>query len=140
MVRVNLIKPSHLADQHLVAEYAEILTIFRYAKKHPDIKNIPKKYCLGTGHIRFFKNKFAYLKKRHESLRKEMKRRGFKPKFSVSFAGIKKNLIRGFKPNAADKQIIKRRLIWKLKKKKGFYRYCGKSKPTTYFIRLTKTA
>lgn len=140
MVRVNLIRPSHLADQHLIAEYAEILAIFRYAKKHPDTKNIPKKYCLGTGHIRFFKNKLAYLKKRHEALKKEMRRRGFRPRFSVSFAGVKKHLIRGYKPTPTDKQVIKRRLIWKLKKKKGFYRYRGTTKPTAFFLRLTKTA
>ncbi len=140
MVRVNLIKPSHLADQHLIAEYAEILMIFRYAKKHPDTRGIPKKYCLGTGHIRFFKNKLAYLKKRHEALRKEMKRRGFKPRFSVSFTGAKKNLIKGYTPTTADKQVIKQRLVWKLKKKKGFYKYRGATKPTAFFIRLVKTA
>ncbi len=140
MVRVNLIRPSHLADQHLVAEYAEILMVFTYAKKHPSIEKVPKKYCLGTGHIRFFKNKLAYLKQRHEALKKEMRRRGFTPRLSASFRGIKKQLIKNWKPTAADKRIIKQRLIWKLKKKTGFYKYYGKNKATAFFIQMIKTA
>ncbi len=139
MVRVNLIRPSHLADQHLVAEYAEILTIFRYAKKHSGTINIPQTYCLGTGHIRFFKNKLGYLKKRHALLRAEMKRRGFTPWLIPSLRGIPKNLIQNWRPRPDDRTLIQRRLVWKLKKKSGFYRYYRKHRSLVFFVRLTKT-
>jgi len=74
MVRVNLINPGCLADQHLIAEYAEILMLVGYIKKHPEKDNIPARYTLKTGHMRFFKDKALYLKKRHEQLIKEMKK------------------------------------------------------------------
>ena len=57
MVRVNIINPKYLADQHLRAEYLEIIMLVTYVRKHPKIKKeLPKKYCLGTGHILFFKD------------------------------------------------------------------------------------
>ena len=80
MVRVNLISPKKLTDQHLIAEYAEILILADYIKKYPKLENIPKNFCLGEGHQRFFKNKIKYLKKRHEELKKEMRNRNFKPR------------------------------------------------------------
>jgi deoxyribonuclease (pyrimidine dimer) len=64
MVRINIINPKYLTDQHLIAEYVEILMLLDYAKKNSPC-NIPKKYCLGKGHIKFFSNKVLYLKKRH---------------------------------------------------------------------------
>ena len=74
MVRVNLIPPRKLADQHLIAEYNEILMLLGYVRKYPMTEEIPKNYCLGKGHIKFFKNKLLYLKKRHENLKNEMKK------------------------------------------------------------------
>ena len=75
MVRINLINPKKLADQHLVAEHNEILMLLGYVRKHPMCLNIPETYCLGRGHIKFFKNKLLYLKKRHELIKKEMIKR-----------------------------------------------------------------
>ena len=57
MVRVNLISPEKLADQHLVAEYAEILMLIAYIKSYPSTEEIPEHYTLGEGHMKFFKNK-----------------------------------------------------------------------------------
>ena len=70
MVRINLIKPEKLSDQHLIAEYNEILMFFGYVRKYPKLNKVPLKYCLGEGHILFFKNKLLYLKKRHELITK----------------------------------------------------------------------
>ncbi len=80
MVRINLINPRYLSDQHLIAEYDEILMLLGYVKKYSILKleEIPKKYCFGEGHIKFFKNKLLYLKRRHELIKKEMQNRGFK--------------------------------------------------------------
>ncbi|MBN1157597.1 endonuclease, partial [Candidatus Woesearchaeota archaeon] len=83
MVRINLVEPKKLTDQHLVAEYNEILMLIGHVRKHPEIKAMPKEYILGKGHILFFKNKLVYLKKRHELIKNEMLRRGFKPKKTI---------------------------------------------------------
>ena len=46
MVRINLVDPKKLSDQHLIAEYDEILMLTAYIKKYPKIEDIPKKYLL----------------------------------------------------------------------------------------------
>ena len=128
MVRINIIDPGSLADQHLIAEYNEILMLLGYVRMHPSCKNIPKKYCLGKGHILFFKNKLSYLKKRHTDIRKEMVKRGFKPKVAVDLRVFRKELKHDWKPCKDDARIIKERLISKINKKPRFYRYYGKKK------------
>jgi deoxyribonuclease (pyrimidine dimer) len=77
MVRINIINPQNLADQHLIAEYDEMLMLLGYIKRYPEVKEgeIPKEYCLGTGHMRFFKDKLLYIKNRHELIKKEMRRK-----------------------------------------------------------------
>ncbi len=75
MVRINLLNPKNLSDQHLIAEYLEIMMLAGYARKHPSLDGIPERYCLGKGHIKFFKNKLKYLEKRHGLIKKEMLRR-----------------------------------------------------------------
>ena len=61
MVRINLVHPKKLADQHLIAEYNEILMLIGYVRKYPPLENIPDSYKLGKGHVKFFKNKLDYL-------------------------------------------------------------------------------
>ena len=84
MVRINLIEPGKLADQHLIAEYNEILMLLGYVKKYPEPKDIPEEYTLGKGHIKFFKNKLRYLKNRHETVKKEMVKRGFETNKTIN--------------------------------------------------------
>lgn len=79
MTRINAtIPPAKLCDQHLVAEYREILRTIALATKKPvDEKKLPVKFTLGTGHVLFFYNKLKYIHKRFDSLRAELIRRGF---------------------------------------------------------------
>lgn len=136
MVRINLINPRNLTDQHLMAEYYELLMLISYARKHPDTKGIPKEFCLGKGHIRFFKNKLGYLKQRHKKIKKEMTRRGFKNRLSVNLKGCRKCLIRGWRPKEKDLKKIRKRLAYKIRLKPKYYRYCGEHKSLKEFIRL----
>ncbi|MBN2102336.1 MAG: pyrimidine dimer DNA glycosylase/endonuclease V [Candidatus Aenigmarchaeota archaeon] len=138
MVRVNIINPENLADQHLIAEYNEILMLISYAKRYPDTKGIPEKFCLGKGHMKFFKDKMKYIKSRHEKIKKEMEDRGFIPKKTINLSGIKNNLINDWKPDEADKSVIRKRLIEKIKLKPEYYRYYGKSKSLKFLINLIK--
>jgi deoxyribonuclease (pyrimidine dimer) len=140
MVRVNLIQPKYLTDQHLIAEYAEILILLSYVKKYPKEENIPKNYCLGTGHMVFFKNKLKYLKKRHDFLIKEMKHRGFKPKKSVNLNEFDKKLCKDWKHNKKDLCIIKKRIIQRINLKPSFYKYYRKNKSKKFYDNLIKNA
>lgn len=138
MVRINIINPKYLADQHLVAEYLEIIMLVSHTRKHPNVKNQPDSYCLGKGHINFFKNKLLYLKERHELLKKEMKKRGFKTNKTLSLKNIPKNLKNNWKPKPKDKTIIKQRLIQKLKLKPTFYKYYKQKRTKKYLLELIK--
>ncbi|MBN2458513.1 pyrimidine dimer DNA glycosylase/endonuclease V, partial [Candidatus Woesearchaeota archaeon] len=112
MVRINLINPERLSDQHLIAEYDEILMLFGYVKKYPRLGKTPHKYTLGKGHILFFKNKLKYLKKRHSLLKKEMKNRGFNARITIDLNQFDKKLIHDWKPSEESIEIIKKRLIY----------------------------
>lgn len=140
MVRINLIKPLSLSDQHLIAEYDEILMLLGYIKRYPKIKEneIPEKYCLNKGHMKFFKNKLLYLKKRHELIKKEMKLRNFKTNITINLTGFDKELKNDWTPNNKDNEIIKKRIVEKLNKKPEYYRYCGKHEPLSFFVKLIK--
>jgi deoxyribonuclease (pyrimidine dimer) len=138
MVRINLLKPKQLTDQHLIAEYNEILMLFGHVKKFPKINQIPKDYCLGKGHITFFKNKLIYLKKRHEELKKEMKNRGYATNKTINLENFDKELRNDWKPKKCDFELIKQRITEKIKKKPEYYRYYGEKKPAHYLIKLLK--
>ncbi len=137
MVRVNILNPKFLSDQHLVAEYLEIMMLAGYAKKHTELKDIPESYRLGKGHIKFFKNKFKYLKQRHEKIKDEMKKRGFKANKNLVIK-LNKEYHEDWSAGKKDKEIIKRRLIEKINLKPEFYRYYGERKDKNFFIELIK--
>ena len=136
MVRINLIDPHKLADQHLIAEYNEILMLFGYVSKHPKPKGIPQNYRLGPGHIKFFKDKLLYLKDRHEEIAEEMKSRGFNPKVKVDLSPYDIALLNNWSPNAHDIEIIQKRLLDKIFEKVDFYRYYGEKKKPEFFEKL----
>lgn len=142
MVRVNIINPRYLTDQHLIAEYLEIIMLVEYVKKHPktSLNKIPKRYLLGPGHILFFKNKLNYLKKRHKQIKEEMIKRGFNPIRKLNFSGINKSLIKSWKPRPKDKQIIKERIIERINRKPDWYKYYRKKRPIKFLVDLIKNA
>ena len=136
MVRVNLIHPKKLADQHLIAEYNEILMLLGYVKQYPKEENLPENYVLGKGHIKFFKNKLLYLKERHEKLKNEMRERGFKANKTINLNEFPLNLINSWKSSKKDEIIIVSRIIEKINKKPKYYRYYSKNKSKEFFLSL----
>ncbi|MBU0906936.1 MAG: pyrimidine dimer DNA glycosylase/endonuclease V [Nanoarchaeota archaeon] len=136
MVRINLINPKKLADQHLVAEYLEVLMLLGYVRKNPSIEAIPKNYCLGRGHVKFFKNKLLYLKNRHNLIKSEMSSRGFATNKSISLKNFKKELKNDWKPKKQDYETIKSRLRFKINKKPNYYRYFREKKSKDFFFNL----
>ena len=82
MTRINLIPPTELCDQHLLAEHRELTRIPNaVAKGKFHLKGQPEEYKLGEGHVRFFFNKMAFLKRRYDELHAECKARGFKVQY-----------------------------------------------------------
>lgn len=87
MTRINVVPPSELTNQHLLAEYREIVRPFALVRNaqnkgvnkynlHTKYK-IPSEYTLGTGHVVFMYNKLGFLLKRYNQLQAEMLSRGF---------------------------------------------------------------
>lgn len=138
MVRINIINPKYLTDQHLIAEFNEILMLLGYVRKYPENRENSEKYLLGKGHIIFFKNKLKYLKNRHELIKKEMLLRGFSPRKTISLKEFDKCLLKDWKPKACDKEIIKKRLIEKINLKQNYYRHYKKKKSAKFLIDLVK--
>lgn len=138
MVRINLINPRKLSDQHLIAEYDEILMLRGYVIRYPQLTEKIPTFRLGKGHILFFKDKLVYLQKRHELLKAEMKRRGFHPQKTFLWQGIPRTLLNDWRPTAKDLKLIKTRLRERIRAKPGFYRYYRTGKDLSFFLRLLR--
>ncbi len=140
MVRINLLNPNSLSDQHLIAEYNEILMLIGFIQKFPllELTIIPKNYTLGKGHINFFKNKLTYIKNRHEQIKKEMLKRKFKPTktLKLNHKSLTNKHKNNYKPTQEAKQLIKQRIKQKIKSKPNFYRYYKHYKPVNFFLNL----
>lgn len=88
MTRINLIDPSCLTDKHLRSEYRELPRVFSAVRKYTRTpspgavtkwtrfiaqKEMPNKFVLGKGHMKFFYNKLPFLLERYQSICYEMK-------------------------------------------------------------------
>ena len=131
MTRINIIDTEELTDQHLMAEWREITMIpaalktVINSKNGLDLKRIPKKYTLGTGHIYFFFDKGKYLMNRYTEIRNEMNVRGFKPDPDRIFNSdifIDNNLYNDWTPTITDYKIIRKRIEERITKKPEWYR------------------
>lgn len=83
MTRINAnIDPADLIDQHLLAEYRELVRIPNAVLKKQlsgqriDSAKLPQDFRLGSGHVLFFYNKNAFLHRRFLALKQELSKRG----------------------------------------------------------------
>ena len=83
MTRINAhIRPIKLCDQHLVAEYREILRTNALAIKRARkegksmLGNIQQSFTLGSGHVTFFYDKLLYIHLRFNARRSDLINRG----------------------------------------------------------------
>ena len=135
MTRINLINPSELSDQHLIAEYREIFMVgsalrrSMKSKKWKDSKgNLPKEFTLNIGHVKFFYNKGKYLHKRYLDLIEEMQSRGMNPDLRRKFKRSQwpNDLYKDWKPTNKDFQIVRNRIKEKIDQKPSWYRWTTK--------------
>ncbi len=132
MTRINLVEPSELTDQHLVAEYREIFMVGSSLQRSLNSKNwektlanIPKKYTLNKGHVTFFYDKGKYLCKRYDSLIEEMKNRGMNPDSERKFKIEQwpNELFNDWTPEEDDYKVIRARIKEKIEMKPDWYRF-----------------
>ena len=131
MTRINIVEPSELTDQHLIAEYREIFMIAGSLKRTLkskigyDKSKVPKKYTLNKGHVYFFYNKGKYLNNRYQKLILELKKRGFKLSKDRLFPKeifINNKLYNDWEPSLDDYKIIRKRIKDKISMKPDWYR------------------
>jgi deoxyribonuclease (pyrimidine dimer) len=91
MTRINIVPVEELSQQHLVAEYREIMRLpgnlkasLNRKSKPFSMSEIPSQYVLGTGHVKHFFDKMKWLEQRFEQLVAEMHRRGYNPTYTDS--------------------------------------------------------
>jgi deoxyribonuclease (pyrimidine dimer) len=89
MTRINIVPVESLSRQHLVAEYREITRLpgnlydsLNRKTKPFSMAEIPPKYVLGTGHVKFFYDKMLFLENRFKQIVDEMLNRGYNPNFT----------------------------------------------------------
>jgi hypothetical protein len=113
MTRINSsIPPAELCDSHLLAEHREITRVPNTIKTgRAIIKDIPKKFTLGTGHVKFFYNKVGFIQKRYNQLYDECVARGFdvEPKHN-SFDDIPKSLMNDWEATTESNLLIRQRI------------------------------
>ena len=120
------VNPEILADQWVIAESVELLMIGGMLRKnnYQPKSPIPPNFRLGTGHMLFWVNKMKYLKRRHEEVNKEMRRRGFNPTTKeINLEEFPTEYCNDWEPSQRDTDILRERLVWKLNNKPNIWRY-----------------
>lgn len=134
MTRINVVSPSELMDQHLLAELRELPRMFTYIEKHMTDKNYsgPSEYTMGSGHMKFFSNKATFLYFRMCELDVEMWNR---PNISFNFdydalysryKALDNRFKLDYTPTEDALRINRERIAERISERPGFYRYYGK--------------
>ena len=134
MTRINLIPVGELANQHAFAEWREIKMIPKSLARSLNtqsiekiLKKIPKEFTLNTGHVLFFYDKGAYLRKRYEQLTEELIARGYNinrdAKFDPDDIMYSPDWNGDYKPDERALAIIRERIAEKIAMKPNFYKW-----------------
>ncbi|UUV44824.1 endonuclease V [Rhodobacter phage RcRudolph] len=119
MTRINLVDPTELSRQHLVAEYRELPRIFALVRAaqskglRPSDLKAPTAYVLGRGHMLFFYDKCMFLLRRQQSLIREMRSRGYNPNFAYPndlITGLDQHWLGDYEPTDAALAINRARI------------------------------
>lgn len=113
MTRISVgVRAIELCDAHLIKERIELLRIPNSIKSGKAVvKNIPRSFTLGVGHVKFFYDKLGYLQERYEELTAECVERDFKiTDFSDSFLGLPSNLCNNYEEQDNDRKIVVERV------------------------------
>lgn len=134
MTRINsAISPKSLTDQHLLAELRELPRIFtavlNRVRSNKSFNDIPSKFTLGNGHVKFFYDKCKFLDERHKSLRQEYFER-YNKDYNFDYlriSDIPDNLFRDYNPTPEEKKLLIERISTRILNSNQIPRYYGKA-------------
>lgn len=131
-MRINCIPVEYLADQHLRAEWVEILMLPAYIKRSLKSKlgivlSESNEYSLNTGHARFFYDKLGYVIKRYKEIEVEMNARGFNtvPVLKNLVEDLPIELFKDWTPTEKDMINNLHRILTRIDAKPEWYSYKG---------------
>jgi len=113
MTRISAgVRALELCDAHLIKERIELLRIPNAIKTGKAVvKDIPKDFTLGKGHVKFFYDKLGYLHQRYIELTNECIERDFKiTDFSDTFLDLPKSLYNSYEEKDNDRKIVVERV------------------------------
>lgn len=117
MTRVNLVHPTELWDQHLLAELREIPRIPNAVLTGRISSNPVATYRMGRGHCLFFVNKLCWLHRRYNDLYLESQRRGFNVTYRFpNISGTPE-----WQPDSKDLEVNRARLAERVPKQPRYY-------------------
>lgn len=148
MTRINVICPSMLLDQHLLAELRELPRIGSLVRNYVekgkgyqhayDLAIKQEHYTLGTGHVTFFYNKGDLLYQRYKELHKEASRRAFNVQFRFNDPWTQYGLkCDRYDIDIDDEYINVHRLKTKFMMKVNYYKHYGNVMGAEYLTALT---
>lgn len=132
MTRINSAIPvRNLTDEHLLAEHREIKRLPYFLQKSVScetIRNIPKEFTLGKGHVTFFLDKQRFLYERYKEIYNECLRRGFNvTNYEENWNTIPEQYFNIYVPTNKEHCLIVGRISERISNsKKETYHYCGK--------------
>ena len=130
-MRINCIPVEHLADQHLRAEWVEMLMLPPYIRRSLNSKSgiiyyDSNVYTLGKGHARFFYDKVQYVINRYNDIMFEMQERGFMTNPSLHFPDyMPKKCFGDWNPQISDQYTNTNRILARILNKPTWYSYKG---------------
>lgn len=113
MTRISVgVRAIELCDAHLIKERIELLRIPNAIKSGKAVvKDIPRSFTLGVGHVKFFYDKLGYLQERYKELTAECIERDFNiTDFSDSFLDLPSNLCNNYEEKDIDRKIVVERV------------------------------
>lgn len=113
MTRINVnIKANELPRQLLLAEHREMVRIPNtIASGKARVENIPDKFTLGKGHVKFFYDKLAYLLNRYKNVHQECLKRGYNVQdYSSAWDNIPSKLMNDYTPTLTDRVLLIQRI------------------------------
>lgn len=141
-MRVNIVPPVELMDQHLMAEIREIKMLPKClvrslkSKNGVDWATLPQVYTMGPGHGKFFYDKMIFIVNRFRSLLDEASARGFQLKegtmqlldatYDYGLIGaLPPECKNTYEPTPEALAINRERIAQRIAEKPDFYRYKG---------------
>ena len=111
MTRINAgIRPIQLVDSHLFAEYRELKRIPNtITSGKAVVKDLPKQFTLGSGHVKWFYTRLKYLHNRSNELYLELLKRNYDVEdYSSCFENLPQHLYNDWDDSSAKPMLVER--------------------------------